>query len=45
MTLHLLEPARAFLLTGTQNINLTIFQEAEPLAKEGLGLDVSGIVH
>ena len=36
---------KAFLLTGTQNINLTIFQEAEPLAKEGLGLDVSGIVH
>ena len=35
---------KAFLLTGTQNINLTIFQEAEPLAKEGLGLDVSGIV-
>lgn len=44
MTLHLLEPAGK-LLTGTQNINLTIFQEAEPLAKEGLGLDVSGIVH
>ena len=36
---------KAFLLTGTQNINLTIFQEAEPLAKEGLSLDVSGIVH